>query len=108
MFRRTVYDTIGGLDERFFFYGEDLDFCKRVGDAGGTIVYVYTAEIIHLGGGSSRKRRRASIVNFYDTMWQYYQKHFSEAHPGVLQGLIWLGIQARKYLALAQNAIKHS
>lgn len=100
MFRRKVYDTIGGLDEQFFFYGEDLDFCKRVLDRGWKTVYVHDAEIIHLGGGSSSKRRRASLINFYDTMWQYYKKHFSVQHPRVFQGIVWVGIQVRKWWAL--------
>ncbi|HYE60325.1 MAG TPA: glycosyltransferase family 2 protein [Candidatus Kapabacteria bacterium] len=100
MFRRHVYETIGGLDEQFFMYGEDLDFCKRVKDKGWKTVYVADAVIVHLNGGSSKKRRRASIMNFYDAMWLYYKKHFKETHPFPVQAIIWLGIHVRKQIAL--------
>lgn len=103
MFRRAVYEKIGGLDEQFFFYGEDLDFCKRVGDQGWQIVFVSEAEIVHLGGGSSRQRRRSAIENFYDAMWRYYQKHFA-FHPAIVRGVIWCGIMIRKWWALRRTA----
>ncbi len=108
MFRRTVYEKIGGLDERFFMYGEDLDFCKRVRDNGWKTVYVADAKIIHLGGGSSKKRRRASLVDFYDAMWLYYQKHFQTMHSKFFQKFVRFGIETRKRIALIQNAFKPS
>lgn len=106
LFRRAVYEKTGGLDETFFMYGEDLDFCKQVLDAGWKTVYVADAKIIHFGGGSSAKRRTKSLVNFYEAMWLYYQKHFSARHFFVLNGLIWVGIKIRLYIALFQNTLK--
>lgn len=106
MFRRKVYEQIGGLDaETFFMYGEDLDFCKRVQDKGWKTVYVHTAEITHLGGQSSKKRRSASIDNFYDAMWCYYQKHFSY-HPCLFRRIIFIGIRFRHRYAQMMNFIK--
>ncbi|MBX3177322.1 MAG: glycosyltransferase family 2 protein [Candidatus Hydrogenedentes bacterium] len=52
-FRRQVYDTIGGLDERFFMYGEEVDWCYRASAAGFVIRYVPHIEITHLGGVSA-------------------------------------------------------
>lgn len=107
-FRREVFETIGGLDETFFMYGEDLDFCKRIYDKGWKTVFVHDAEIIHFGGQSSKKRRTQSLVNFYDAMWIYFKKHFYPTYPKVLSGIIWLGIMGRKRIALLQNALKQS
>jgi len=106
MFRRSVYEKIGGLDEDFFMYGEDLDFCKRVGENCGIIVYVSEARIIHLYGASSKKRKVGSLFNFYDAMWLYYKKHFYTQHNVLVNGVIWMGIKSRLAVALAANSLK--
>lgn len=104
MFRRQVYAEIGGFDERFFMYGEDLDFCKRVLEKGWKTVYVSDARIIHFGGQSSGKRRVKSLINFYEAMWLYYKKHFK--HTFLINWLVWLGIKFRMVLALGINIFK--
>lgn len=105
LFRRGVYDSIGGFDEDFFMYGEDLDFCKRVQDRVGPIAYVAEAKITHIYGGSSKKRKAKSLLNFYDAMWLYYRKHFKNHNP-LLRVVIWCGIRLKMLLALAVNALK--
>ncbi len=106
MFRRGFYEACGGLDENFFFYGEDIDFCKRVYDSGGQIVYVSAAKIVHLGGESSKKRRRSALSNFYDAMWRYYRKHFYHQHNLVLNIVVWVGIKLRLGIAIVINYFK--
>jgi len=103
MFRRQVYNDIGGFDERFFMYGEDLDFCKRVLDKGWKTVYVGSAKIIHFGGQSSGKRKVKSLINFYEAMWLYYKKHFK--YNFLINLLVWLGIKFRMIAALIMNSI---
>lgn len=104
MFRRQVYKEIGGFDEVFFMYGEDLDFCKRVLDKGWKTVYVSDARIIHFGGQSSGKRRTKSLFNFYEAMWLYYKKHFKY---NILNNLfVWSGIKFRMVVALIMNIFK--
>lgn len=77
MVRRDAFEEVGPLDEDFFFYGEDTDWCKRFHDAGWTIVYFADAEAIHFGGGSTK----AFPVKYYLTMERadlmYWRKH----HP---------------------------
>lgn len=77
MVRREAFDQVGPLDEAFFFYGEDTDWCRRFHDAGWRIVYFADAEAIHFGGGSSK----AYPVKYYLTMEQadrtYWAKHAS-------------------------------
>lgn len=55
--RREVIDRIGGLDQGFFFYGEDAEFCHRVRRKGWRVMYDGRVGIIHLGGGSSDPER---------------------------------------------------
>lgn len=106
MFRRPVFEVTGGFDERFFMYGEDLDLCKQVFDHGWKTMFVHTAEIIHYGGASSKKRRTKSIVNFYEAMWLYYEKHWGTKHSVFLKAVVWLGIKTRLGLALLKNIFK--
>jgi len=55
MIRREVFNTIGGLDESFFMYGEDLDWCYRVQKGGWKVFYVADTKIIHYKGESTRR-----------------------------------------------------
>lgn len=54
--RRSALDAIGGWDERYWFYAEDLDVCLRVGRRGGRVRYLGTASAAHLKGASSHLR----------------------------------------------------
>jgi len=56
MVRRNVLEELGGWDERFFLFGEDIDLCKRISDAGHTVCFEPSAECLHLGGASSEKQ----------------------------------------------------
>ncbi len=106
MFRRQVYAEIGGFDEIFFMYGEDLDFCKRALDKGWKIVYVSDAKIIHFGGQSSGKRKVKSLLNFYEAMWLYYKKHFYKKYNILFHFIVWLGIKIKMFVVLAVNYLK--
>ena len=106
MFRREVFESIGGFDEKFFMYGEDLDFCKRVYDKGWKTVYVSDSKIVHLGGGSSKKRRTKSLINFYDSMWIYYNKHYKMSNNFFLNFMVFYAINLKKTFALILNFCK--
>jgi len=106
MFRREVFENIGGFDEKFFMYGEDLDFCKRIYDQGWKTVYVSESKIVHLGGGSSKKRRTKSLINFYDSMWIYYVKHYKAKNNFVVNLVVFCAINLKKYLVLVFNFFK--
>lgn len=73
--RKAVYDQIGGLDERFFLYFEDVDWCARIRKAGWRVVYNPTIQVTHLGGQS--QPRRAVANDFYSaSMRTYYRIHY--------------------------------
>lgn len=77
MFRREVYEKIGGLDEQFFMYGEDLDFCYRVQKSGYKIYYVHTTQIIHYKGESTKRSSLDENRIFYNAMHLFVKKHLS-------------------------------
>lgn len=92
MIRREVYEKIGGLDERYFMYAEDIDYCKRVFDMGWKTYYLSSASIVHLGGESSKQRSTKSLYYFYKTMWQYYKKHLYKENNIIINYIVFLGI----------------
>jgi hypothetical protein len=55
--RRKMIDKFGGLDTRFFFYGEDVEFCRRIRKHDGKIWYDPAVAVVHLGGASSDPSR---------------------------------------------------
>lgn len=74
---RKTYEIIGGLDERFFMYGEDLDYCYRVKLAGLKVYYVHSTQIIHYKGESTKRSSIDEIKVFYGAMHLFVKKHFS-------------------------------
>jgi GT2 family glycosyltransferase len=74
MFPRKLFDAIGGWDERFFLFNEDVDFCKRAHEAGWRVVYNPGASMYHRIG-ISRSAPARVIVERHRSMWRYYRKH---------------------------------
>ena len=68
MMKREVYEKIGGLDEQFFMYGEDLDLCYRVQQAGYKVYYVHLTQIIHYKGESTKRSGLDETKIFYEAM----------------------------------------
>ncbi|MDR3763329.1 MAG: glycosyltransferase family 2 protein [Acidobacteriota bacterium] len=73
--RGEAYRQVGGLDERFFMYGEDIDWCHRYADAGWEVVYFAGAEATHYGGGSSKRAPVRFYVEMQRANLQYWQLH---------------------------------
>jgi len=100
MIRKQVIDAIGALDDGFFMYYEDVDFCRRVTDAGFSIVHDPEAHVVHLRGGSSpvkqltaqRKRRPAY---YYHSRARYFRNAYG-LHGLVAANVAW---SAGRYLS---------
>jgi GT2 family glycosyltransferase len=93
MMRKAVYDAIGGLDEAFFMYGEDLDWCYRVLQAGYKVFYVHNTKIIHFKGESTRRSDIDELKHFYQAMQLFVEKHFRGS--GIIRLFLQLGILLR-------------
>lgn len=89
--RREAILAVGLLDERFFMYGEDLDWAKRIKDAGWEIWYNGAVEITHVKEAASRQSAKARI-DFYEAMWLFYQKHYQRNTNWLLDKAILAGI----------------
>jgi len=94
--RRSAWLALGGLDEAFFLYAEDLDFCRRLATAGWEVWYCGAAAITHVGGGSSGQQPETAGVNAILSMATYFQKHGG----GLYGSLYRAGVAALSLLKL--------
>jgi len=89
MMRRDLYFSLGGFDEEFFFYNEDLDLCKRIQKAGYSLCFLPMAEVVHLGGASTQFLRKKALVEGYRGGLYFCYKHYGLL-PYVLYRLLLL------------------
>jgi len=92
MIRRQVVEQIGPLDERFFMYGEELDWCLRAKRAGWSVMYYPEARIVHYKGESTKYNSRKAAIEFYRAMYLFHRKHFAKDYSPVTNLLIYTGI----------------
>lgn len=86
--RRAVVEQVGLLDEQFFLYFEDNDWCLRMRTGGWKVMYVPTSAVVHLGGRSEPERRAANQY-YRDSLRYFYHKHYSPAANVLLAGALW-------------------
>jgi len=90
--RRKAIDDTGLLDERFFMYGEDADWCRRIGTAGWRVLYFPKACVYHDVGVSSKKEPFRSAMEFHKSAYRLFDKYtrfpFSLLKPLVFGGLV--------------------
>ena len=94
---REVYEQVGDLDEDYFMYGEDLDWCYRIKRQGFTIWYEGSVTTLHVKGGNGGKRSAASLRHFYQTMLIFFQKHYTNRYPALVFYLVRIGLAALFY-----------
>ena len=96
---RAVFDRLGGLDETFFMYWEDADYCRRAKALGLKCHHLPTTEVIHIGGLSSAQNGARSIREFHRSAFQLYWKY---ARTGRLAApLVWAGLSLRAEIKIA-------
>ena len=103
---KRVLDQVGLLDEDFFMYGEDIDLCFRIKEAGYQILYYPKERIIHYKGGSSKRRRHKVIFDFHQAMWIFYKKHYIKQYNILVTILVAVGIWGKCLLELIKNRLK--
>ncbi len=106
MTRRSVIDKIGLLDEEYFMYGEDLDWCWEAKQAGHKVVYYPKAEIMHYKYASSQQIPLKIIRMAHKAMKIFYRKHYADQHNWLFNQFVYLGIALRMYLVLLVNLFR--
>ncbi len=104
--RREAVLEVGGLDEDFFMYGEDIDWCYRIKEKGYKIIYYPEGEIIHYKGSSSKKRRFMTVYEFHRAMYIFYNKHYKGKYNFLVTVLVYAGITLKMILSLFINIFR--
>lgn len=99
MARRDVLQQLGGFDERFFMYAEDIDLSYRIMQAGYKNYYFADVTIIHFKGESTRKDAKY-VKLFYKAMHQFVEKHYRGAGGKIMSVMLNAAIRLRTGLAL--------
>ena len=105
LIRRETVQQVGFLDEAFFMYGEDLDYCFRIREAGWQIHYVPDTRIIHFKGESSKKSPFEQRRLFYEAMRLFVHKHFSKGKALVPMWFLLVAIQLRAVLSFFSSIL---
>lgn len=91
MIRKEVIQEIGYLDERFFAYQEDTDFCFRAKNAGWKVYYLPIATVTHLGGrGGSRSNPFRGIFEWHKSYYLYYNKNLAKDYFFLVNWFMYL------------------
>jgi len=98
--KSNEFQKLDGFDERFFFYGEEIDLCKRLKNAGGRVIYYPLSAIYHLGGATTSKNLQFKCKNQAIAYIKFYQKHFKSSQLPVAIFLHYIGIFMRCFYFL--------
>ncbi len=102
--RHEVYEQVGGLDEAYIMYSEELDWCRRAKDAGWRVVYLGTTDLVHLGGKSSEQVVTKTHIRFQQSKLRYFKKFHGVFQAQLLRVILLLNYawqwltEAVKYL----------
>jgi GT2 family glycosyltransferase len=98
--RRAAVDQVGLLDEAYFMYNEETDWCLRMRRAGWENWYVPGARIVHYGGQSTRQARHAMMQALYRSKVRFFRKHYGPL-PAALLRAGFVAVLRAKWLVLA-------
>lgn len=101
--RKEVVEKMGGFDERFFMYGEDIDFCYRMQQEGFEVHYIGSLQITHFKGTSTNKKSKAYRQHFYGSMELFVKKYSPAMYSRTAKWILVIGIRLARCLA----TIKH-
>lgn len=88
--RRSVLDQVGGFDEGFFMYAEEMDLCRRAVSAGWQVVYLPAAVVTHYEGKSSEQVVAARHIRFFTSRVRYVRKHHGRLAAALVRSFLLL------------------
>lgn len=105
--RRTALAQVGLMDEGYFMYSEETDWCLRLRRAGWQIWYHPEVRIVHLGGQSTQQRRQPMVRALYRSKLRFFRKHYGPASATILQ-LIFVVVLSCKWLISRLRYARHA
>jgi N-acetylglucosaminyl-diphospho-decaprenol L-rhamnosyltransferase len=110
--RRESFTKVGLLDETFFMYSEEMDWCYRLKKAGQRVVFLPDARVVHHGGQSSRQVVAAQHIHFQRSKIYFFRKHHGLIFAEVLRIFLFanygyqLGMESLKWLLGHKRALR--
>jgi GT2 family glycosyltransferase/lipopolysaccharide/colanic/teichoic acid biosynthesis glycosyltransferase len=102
---RSVWDTVGNMDDEFFLFGEDLDYCYRIHQAGFQVVYLPETHIIHYKGESVKTAPFDNLRMFHEAMVTFSRKYDSFSGGILTRTFIRMGIALRSWWAYLRSSL---
>ena len=96
---RSAFERLGGLDESFFMYWEDADYCRRAKALGYSCHHLPSTVVSHVGGLSSAHNVVTSIRAFHRSAFWFYWKHSRVGR--IAAPLVWIGLSLRAEIKIA-------
>jgi N-acetylglucosaminyl-diphospho-decaprenol L-rhamnosyltransferase len=96
LLRREAFEQVGGFDESYFMFFEDVDLGERLGRAGWTNLYVPAARVTHIGGTSWRSRPAPMIRAHHDSAYRYLARRYSRWYHAPVRWALRAGLAARR------------
>jgi GT2 family glycosyltransferase len=106
MFRRAVYEQIGGLDERLFLYNEEPDFCDRASEQGWKTVFIPQARVIHLGSTTISRYSYVKMLHTHISMLYYFRKRGQTTAVRLLKAGFVIELAVKWVIRRVQRMIK--
>lgn len=104
LLRRDAFEAVGGFDEDYFMFFEDVDLGERLGRSGHPNVYVPSAQVVHVGGVSWKARPAAMIAAHHRSAERYLHRRYPRWYQWPVRALVSLGLKARE--AVEQRAAR--
>ncbi len=101
--RSAAIEQVGLMDESYFMYVEEVDWCRRIRRAGWEIWCEPRAVVVHHEGQSTRQFRETMYVQLWQSRLQYFRKYFSPIHLACVRAAIRLGLWNERRLARAAH-----
>lgn len=92
MIRREVIEHVGFLDERFYMFFEEVDWCFRIKKRGWKIYFMPSAEIIHYGSQSARPSMPRMMILGYKSKHRFFRKHYGILSEWIVKPIDLLGL----------------
>lgn len=99
LLRRSAFDQVGGFDERYFMYFEDVDLCFRLGQAGWRRRYRPSSEIMHVGAHSTKTRQAAMVRAHHESAARFVGTRYPGPTLAPVRALVRLGLKVRAVLS---------
>jgi GT2 family glycosyltransferase len=109
LIRRDAFDQVGGFDEGYWMYMEDLDLCYRLSEAGWITWYEPGATVIHVKGGTTGGRRSPRLNwAFHKGMYRFYRRHYAPRRSWAVNAAVYVGIALKLAAALVASAARRA